>query len=149
MVRYYEDIETDETRELGSFSVSEREIMRFARMYDPLPFHLTPGGITDSVFDDTVASGLQTLSLANRQLVDEFLSDVALLGGRGLTKLDLLKPVYPDELHTVSMTVANKERLSEHPERGDVQLELRVTDPEGQLVMVAGPQLIVQRKLAD
>jgi len=145
MVRYFEDIELGESHELGTFQVSRDEIEAFARKYDPHQFHLTEEGVEASVFDDIVASGVHTFSLMNRVLVDDFLNEIAVLGGRGLTKLDLTNPVYPGIPHTVYVDVQSKNQSSSHSDHGEVLLEVRVRDPDGNLVLAAGPQIIIQR----
>ncbi len=38
-MRYFEDFQVDERIELGSVTVTEEEIIAFAKQYDPQPFH--------------------------------------------------------------------------------------------------------------
>jgi len=37
---YFEDFTVGSRRELGSYLVTEEEILGFARQYDPQPFHI-------------------------------------------------------------------------------------------------------------
>jgi acyl dehydratase len=41
-MRYFEDFQVGERIELGSVTVTEEELIAFAREFDPQPFHLSP-----------------------------------------------------------------------------------------------------------
>ena len=55
--RYFEDFEPGQLLELGSHTVSEDEIVEFARRWDPQPFHVDPEAAKESVFGGLIASG--------------------------------------------------------------------------------------------
>ena len=40
-MRYFEDFQVGERIELGSLTVTEEEIIAFARQFDPQPFHIS------------------------------------------------------------------------------------------------------------
>ncbi len=40
--RYFEDYESGTIHEAGSITVSEADIIEFARRFDPQPFHMDP-----------------------------------------------------------------------------------------------------------
>jgi hypothetical protein len=40
---YFEDIEVGDSRKAGPYFVSKAEIIKFAKQYDPRPFHITVG----------------------------------------------------------------------------------------------------------
>ena len=48
--QYWEDVEIGARRELGDYTFSEEEIIRFARKYDPQPFHVDPEAAKRSIF---------------------------------------------------------------------------------------------------
>ncbi|MBR0656051.1 MaoC/PaaZ C-terminal domain-containing protein [Plastoroseomonas arctica] len=48
--------------EFGTLTLSEAEIIAFATLYDPQPFHIDPVAAKDSLFGELIASGLHTLS---------------------------------------------------------------------------------------
>jgi acyl dehydratase len=50
VTRYFEDYVPGLTVDCGSFSVSEAEIIAFAKEYDPQPFHVDPVGAEDGPF---------------------------------------------------------------------------------------------------
>ena len=57
---YFEDFEPGEVYELGTRTVTESEIVAFARQWDPQPFHIDPEAAKESVFGGLIASGWHT-----------------------------------------------------------------------------------------
>jgi acyl dehydratase len=99
-LRYFEDFHPGQVIELGSRTVTEAEIIAFARNYDPQYFHTDPAAAAGSVWGGLVASGWHTSSLFMRLLVDGLLHDVASLASPGVDDIRWLRPVRPgDVLH--------------------------------------------------
>lgn len=80
--RKFEDLVVGEKRESGWRSVSEREIVDFARQYDPQWFHVDPEAAKASTFGQVVASGVQLLAIW-RQLDHNINSDIDFVCGIG------------------------------------------------------------------
>src|SRR6185295_6562305 len=49
-VKYWEDFVVGERSELGSCSITEAEVLAFARKYDPQPFHTDPEAARRSIY---------------------------------------------------------------------------------------------------
>ena len=56
-MRFFEDIEIGQRRELGSFTFTAEDIKRFARQFDPQRFHLSEEEGRNSLFGGLAASG--------------------------------------------------------------------------------------------
>ena len=54
---YWEDIEIGTKRDLGTYTFTEEEIIRFATKYDPQVIHTDPEAAKDSIFGGLIASG--------------------------------------------------------------------------------------------
>ena len=65
-MRYFEDFQVGERIELGSLTVSEEEIIAFARQFDPQPFHISPEQAKHSYYGGLIASGWHTVSVLMR-----------------------------------------------------------------------------------
>ncbi len=137
---YFEDMAVGATVDLGKRSVSEEEILRFAREFDPQPFHIDPEAAGNSIFGGIIASGWHTCSITMRLLVDGLLSHSSSLGSPGVEQIRWVKPVRPgDTLHAV-LTVQEvrhvakqaRPRHGAHPHRRD-QPGRRVGDVDGKL----------------
>ena len=56
-MRFFEDLEIGQRRELGSFTFTAEDIKRFARQFDPQRFHLSEEEGRNSPFGGLAASG--------------------------------------------------------------------------------------------
>jgi acyl dehydratase len=92
-VKYAEDFPVGVRRELGSTTLAEDDVIRFAREFDPQPFHVDKAAAEQGFYGGIIASGWHTCSLTMRIMVDNYLSDAAALGSPGIDELRWLKPV--------------------------------------------------------
>ncbi len=76
-MRYFEDIPLGIKRDLGSFTFTEAEIIRFARQFDPQPFHVDPEAAKWSPFGALVASGWQTAAVWMKLMVADRINAAA------------------------------------------------------------------------
>lgn len=88
-----EDLPIDEVIHLGSHTVSEEEIIRFANDWDPQYFHTDPVAAQSSDFGGLIASGIHTLGIAQRLSVQAFFSRYDVIAGRSLNSVRFLRPV--------------------------------------------------------
>lgn len=63
MSKYFEDIHLGEQADLGQYNFTAEDIIRFARAYDPQPFHIDEELARDSHFGELIASGWHTASI--------------------------------------------------------------------------------------
>jgi acyl dehydratase len=124
---YWEDVEIGTRRELGDYTFSEEEIVRFARKYDPQPFHIDPGAAARSIFGGIVASGWHTaaiwmkLAIADRQKPDGKSPLLRAGVSPGYEDMRWLKPVRPGMRLVFTSEIVGKVELKS---RRDVALVL-------------------------
>ena len=118
---YWEDLEIDSVRELGSHTITREEIMDFARQFDPQPFHLDEQAAKESVFGGLCASGWHTCGLAMRLMVTNFLHEAASLGSPGLEDVRWLKPVFPGDTLSLRHAILAKRPMNSRPAVGLVR----------------------------
>ncbi|MSR15904.1 MAG: MaoC family dehydratase [Gammaproteobacteria bacterium] len=133
--RYFEDYEVGATYECGEFSLSETEIIAFAQRFDPQAFHLDREAAAKSHFGGIIASGWHIGSAMMRVIVDNFLSPVASMGSPGVDEIRWLKPVRPDEVLKVRVTVEQARLSVSKPDRGLVHNLMEVVDRDAQVRM--------------
>jgi acyl dehydratase len=132
---YFEDYVPGRTIDCGSFSVSEADIITFAKEYDPQPFHVDPVAAAEGPFGGLIASGWQTTSMMMRQLVEHFLSPESSLGAAGVDEVRWPKPVRPGDTLHVRATVLEARRSNSKPDRGIVRSVAEATNQDGETVM--------------
>ena len=135
MTRYFEDYVPGLTVDCGSFSMSEAEIIAFAKEYDPQPFHVDPVGAKDGPFGGLIASGWHTTSMMMRQLVEFYVSPESSLGAAGVDEIRWPRPVRPGDTLHVRATVLEARRSASKPDRGIVKSLAELTNADGDLVM--------------
>ncbi len=132
---YFEDFIVGLRRELGSRSLSEEEMIGFAREYDPQPFHIDPEAAARSPFGSLIASGWQTCAVTMRILCDSFLLESASLGSPGVDEVRWTKPVRPGDTLTVFSTVLEARASRSKPDRGVIVSATEVVNQKGEVVM--------------
>lgn len=132
---YYEDFEIGETLDLGTYTVSEDEIVEFAERYDPQSFHLDREAASESIFGGLVTSGIQTIAIAQRLTVDGLLADAASLGSPGLEETEFRNPVYAGDTLRGTIEPIAKRELESRPDRGLVTFVYRLENQDGDVVL--------------
>ena len=133
-MKYWEDFKVGESTDLGSHSMTEAEILAFARKYDPQPFHADPEAARRSIFGGLIASGWHTGAMFIRMVVEHMTPVHATTGAMGFDDLKWVKPVRPGDVLTVESEV--KEKVGgRRTDRGTVKIESRIQNQRGEVVM--------------
>ena len=133
--RYFEDFEPGEVLELGSRTVTEDEIIEFARQFDPQPFHVDPAAAAESVFGGLIASGWHTGAMWMRLYVDTMLGSASAQGSPGVEELRWLAPVRPGDTLHGRLTVLETTPSERRPDRGTVRIRGEMVNQDGVTVM--------------
>lgn len=132
---YYEDLAATESDNVGSKLITREDIVRFAREFDPQPFHVDEEAARKSPYGGLIASGWMTCSATMRLMCDHYLLESASLGSPGIDSVRWLKPVRPgDTISVVRKTLEARKSVSK-PDRGLIKSLWEVTNQNGELVM--------------
>jgi acyl dehydratase len=147
--RYFEDYTPGEAYEFGERTVSEEEIIAYAREFDPQYFHTDPEKAKASRFGGIVASGWHTVSLAMRLYVDHYLSHVASLASPGTDEIRWPNPVRPGDTLRIRVTILDARASRSKPDRGVVRAKLEALNQRNELVLsMIGISIIGRRPTA-
>jgi acyl dehydratase len=133
--RYFEDYRVGDVYRFGTATVSEEEVVEFARRYDPQSFHVDRAAAERSMFGGLIASGWHTAALMMRMLVDHYVSAVASLASPGVDALRWLAPVRPGDSLSLRVEVIEARRSRSKPDRGVVRARVEVLNQHRQAVM--------------
>lgn len=132
---YFEDFHVGDSFDLGSISVTQEEIIDFARQFDPQVFHTDPALAKASFFGELVASGWHTGALFMRLLVDALFSKVDSMGSPGVDEIRFLKAVRPGDALSGRFTVIETRPSSSRPYLGIIKAQGTLHNQNGELVL--------------
>lgn len=133
---FFEDIEVGARDSFGAYPVTREEVIQFATIYDPQPFHLDDAAAAKTHFGRLSASGWHTCGMVMRMIVDNMTAhSFTSLGSPGIDELRWLRPVYPGDTLRCESEVLSKSPSRSRPEMGSVRNALRVVNQDDKLVM--------------
>jgi acyl dehydratase len=133
---HFEDFTPGATATYGGITVETDDIVRFAREYDPQPFHLDDEAAKRTFVGRLIASGWHTCALTMRMIADGFLLDAAAMGAPGIEEVRWLRPVAPGDVLRVRSTVLEARRSRSRPDRGLVRFRFEVLNQADDIVMI-------------
>lgn len=138
MNKYYEDFPVGTVIDLGKYTVSEAEILEFARKYDPLWFHTDPERAKSSIYGGLIAAGWHTGALMVQRVSSYFDENQSHnLGSPGMDELRWPNPVRPGDTLHFEMSIISARPSVSKPDRGIIELGYLVTRQTGEPVLTA------------
>ena len=141
-VNWFEDYEVGDEFLSEPVEFTEEEIIDFARLYDPQPFHINGEAAKASQFGGIIASGCHTFSAVWGSVIR-----AGFLNGRGMGAPDMThlfrKPVRPGDTLTTLIRVCEKRASQSRSDRGYVRCEFETTNQNGDIVMTQSSHQII------
>jgi acyl dehydratase len=159
LMRFFEDIEIGQRREVGSFTFTADAIKKFASQFDPQRFHLDEEEGRKSLFGGLSASGWHVGSVCMKLLVEDGqrLAREALARGEqvavwgpspGFRELRWIKPVLAGDTISFASEVESLRVSEKRPEWGILQVRNTGANQRGELVFSLLATAFVQRRNA-
>ena len=133
--RYFEDYLPGSVYEYGSITVTEPEIIEFAKRFDPQSMHIDPQQAAQGRYGGIIASGWHTAGIAMRLFVDHYLSRVASLASPGVDEIRWPNPVRPGDTLRVRVSILEARPSRSKPDRGIVRTLIEALNQDDQLVL--------------
>ncbi|MBV9520586.1 MAG: MaoC family dehydratase [Hyphomicrobiales bacterium] len=154
---YFDDLVVGETNSIGSCHFTAENIIRFAKAFDPQPFHVDPEAAAKSHFGGLCASGWHTGAACMRKLIDRraALRDAMLAKGvtppamgssPGFTDLVWHKPVYAGDTIDFASTLVSKRPSASRPRWGLIFSRNTGTNQKGELVYSFVGSVFIERR---
>jgi len=143
-MRFYEDMQVGQRREVGSFTFSADGIKSFAAQFDPQPFHLDEAAGRNSLFGGLAASGWHVASVCMKLIVADAqrLARDAVARGEtvavwgpspGFRELRWIQPVLAGDTISFASEVESRRASDSRPEWGILQIRNTGTNQRGEL----------------
>jgi acyl dehydratase len=154
---YFEDIVLNEKAVLGSYTFTEKNIIAFARIYDPQPFHVDREAAAQSIYGGIIASGWQTAAVWMKLMLAYRRARVAAGAPEtqanyvapGIRDLRWLRPVRPAMTLTYTNEPVAKLDWPSRPEFGLLEGQNEARDEGGELVYFFINRVLIARRPRD
>lgn len=143
---YFEDLNVGQKITIGPISVTEEEIIDFAKKFDPQPFHIDAVKAKDSLFGSLCASGWHTCSLYMKMLYDGLLVNLASLGSPGMNEIRWIKPLFPNDIIIGELKIISKTPSRSKPNIGSMIIDSKVFNNKKELIMTMQSISIVKKR---
>ena len=121
--------------EAGPHVLTQDELLRFARDWDPQWFHTDPDAAEAGPFQGLIASGWQTCGIAMRLIADAVLAGSESYASPGLAYVKWPHPVRPGDALSVRATVLQVRRSSSQPHLGLLRWRWQLFNQAGREVL--------------
>lgn len=142
----FEDFEVGQVFELPDYGVSEAEILRFAKEFDPQPIHTDPDYAAGSEMGGLIASGWHTASIFMRMQCDSFLLNTSSIVSPGVDQIRWLRPLRPGDVVSGTVEVTQVTASRSRPDRGSVYCKATVVNQHGEVIMTVTTRNIFRRR---
>jgi acyl dehydratase len=133
---FFEDFEVGRTYRFGQRTVTQDELIAFAREFDPQPFHIDPEAAEKSHFGGLIASGWHTVSICMRHIIDDLYGqDAGSIGASGIDELRWPVAVRPGDTLSFWLEVMESKISERRPDRGRLVLKYAADNQHGDTVV--------------
>jgi len=146
MPDYFEDFEVGAKQLTGKTQVSEKDILDFARAFDPQPMHVDMEAAKNGPFHGLIASGWHTAALVMRLIADARPFGDAEVLGMGVEELRWPQPVRPGDTIQSEMEIVEKRESRSNPNYGIIKVRVTTRNQKGEVVMTHSPACWVPRR---
>jgi acyl dehydratase len=133
--RYFEDFKVGDRFTSGGMTVTEAEIIAFARQWDPQPFHVDAEYASRSTFGGLIASGLHTMAVTLRLWLDQGVLRACSLGSPGLGEVQFVRPVRPGDTLRVLTDIVELRPSASRSDRGIARIRQITINQHGEQVI--------------
>ena len=143
--KYFEDFVVGAVYEFGSITVTEPEIIAFARQFDPQMMHTDPVAAAQGPTGGLIASGWHTIGMMMRMYADHYLPENG-LPAPGVDEVRWLRPVRPGDTLRMRVTIEEARLSQSKPDRGVIWPFSEVLNQRDEVVLTMRPINLVRRR---
>jgi acyl dehydratase len=143
--RYFEDLKVGKRFKSQACKVSEKQVIAFAREFDPQPFHLDRAVAEKTMFGELVASGWHTAAITMRLFVKTLnFADGAI--GLGVDELRWPNAVKPGDELQVDIEIVRLRKSRSKPTHGVVRFRYVTTNQRDEIVQTMFASALISRR---
>lgn len=131
---YYEDVVVGDEFIIGEHRITKDEIIDFAKVWDPMPYHIDEDLANASHFGGLIAAGSHLLSLRMRLCHSNGISPHVIASG-GYDDVRFNAPARVNDLLTLHVEVLEKRESKSKPDRGIFTLGYKLVNEAGETTL--------------
>ena len=145
-MKSFEDIQVGDAETVGEYEVTEKEMVEFAKKWDPLPIHVDVVEAEKSTHGGIIASGQYTLAVKQKLYTQtEFIGD-AVIGAIGWDKVRFANPVRPGHRLSLTAECIDKRASRSRLDRGVLKFNVSMTTQHGERVLSYISLVMMQKR---
>jgi acyl dehydratase len=144
--RYFDDLKVGDRFESEPLRVTEKNLIDFARKFDPQMFHLSRKEAERTIFKGLTASGWHTAAMTMALFV-QTLNFAKGAIGLGVDRLRWPNAVRPGDVLTVETKILGMRVSRSRPRYGIIRLRNVTTNQRGEIVQRMLASALVRRRL--
>lgn len=134
LTSYLDDLVPGTRFVTAAMTITESQIIDFARNYDPQIFHLDVESARESTYGGLIASGFHTISLMFRLFIGSGIFARSSMGSPGIDELRWLAPVRPGDTLHVEAEIIEVIPSRSKPDRGIARIRYEGINQQRQIV---------------
>ncbi len=146
MIKYVEDYNAGDIFKLGKYIPEKKEIIDFAKKYDPFPFHIDDAEAEKTIFKGLISSGWMTALIWLRMMHKDFWSHETTMGSPGHEEMVWPVPVRPGDVLTGKVVILESRNSKSKPEIGFVRYKAILQNQNNQEVFRTISTIIMKSK---
>jgi acyl dehydratase len=146
-IDYFEDIKPHHKYRSREYYLKEKEIIDYAKQWDPQPFHIDPEFAKSTKFTGLFASGSHLLAISYK-MISEREPKIAYIAGLGWDKVQFLAPARPGDVLIFEEEVVWKRESKSDPNAGIVHFAARLLNQQGKAVSTMEVTGLIQKRTA-
>ena len=145
---YMEDCQIGQKFTAGPVTMTEADIIAYARQFDPQDFHTDPEKAKDTMFQGLAASGWHTASVTMRLILMAVPPMKGGMVGRQVEKMGWPRPVRPGDQLSLECEIVEMRPSSKDPSRGIARTRNTTRNQDGKVVMEMDTVIFIPRRTA-
>ena len=142
---YFEDIKLHQKHRSRGYQLNEKEIVDFAKQWDPQPFHIDPEFAKNTKFGGLAASGTHLVAICGK-LGNEENPSLAWIAGLGWDKVRFVASARPGDVLIFETEATSKRESKSDPKAGIVHFAARLLNQRGEPVLAQEGSVLVAKR---
>ena len=144
-LEYFEDIKLHQKYRSREYVLHEKEIIDFAKEWDPQPFHIDAEFAKNTSVGSLSAAGVHLMAICAK-LDSERKIKPAYVAGLGSDELRFVAPARPGDILVLEVETISKRNSKSAPNAGIVGYAMQLLNQQGEPVIKAKSAALVEKR---